>query len=125
MKLSNSRVYGFSLGLSDELAQRCIKEQRERLFAGLSERIEPNRFYSIRLSDRIEEHYMSGETVFTLYLEYEPAIEKQIVHVSPEEMCFKPSTTLRQKLKNCVAYLRDKTGGMMVEKEIEHNENQR
>lgn len=123
MKISNSRVCGFSLGLSDEQAQHWIKEQRARLFADLSEKIEPNRFYSIMLSDSTDEHYMSGETIYTLYLEIEPAIEKQIVHVSPEEMYFKPSTTLRQRLKNCVAYLRDKTGGMMVEKEIEHNEN--
>ena len=118
MKIANSQVYGFSLELSEDLAKHYVKLQREKLFADLSEKIEPNRWYLIRLSDRRAYNYTFGETTYTLYLDCETAKEKQVLYHSSEEMYLKTAPKFSQKLKNCIKYLRDKSGGTIVVKDI-------
>lgn len=119
MKISNSHIYPFSFRLSEDLAKHCKKEQVRNLFAELPDKIELNRRYSMMLSEVLYEDREVDGTICTFYIDCDPAIEKKIVRISPEEMYFKPSKGFIEKLKNCIGYLRDKTGGMLVERREE------
>ena len=116
MKISNRHIYPFSFSMSEDLAKHCKKEQVRDLFAELHDMIELNRRYSMMLSETLDEDCEVGVTICTFYIDCDPAIEKKIVRISPEEMYFKPSKGFIEKLKNCIRYLRDKTGGMLAER---------
>ena len=52
-------------------------------------------------------------------VELEPVKQYKAVYHSPEERFFRPEPTLKAKLKNCFAYLKDKTGGTIETEEVE------
>ena len=57
--------------------------------------------------------------IVQMSVELEPVKQYKAVYHSPEERFFRPEPTLKAKLKNCFAYLKDKTGGTIETEEVE------
>lgn len=60
-----------------------------------------------------------GMDIVQMSVELEPVKQYKAVYHSPEERFFRPEPTLKAKLKNCFAYLKDKTGGTIETEEVE------
>lgn len=59
------------------------------------------------------------DDVVHMSVELEPVKQYKAVYHPPEERFFRPEPTLKAKLKNCFAYLKDKTGGTIETEEVE------
>lgn len=64
-------------------------------------------------------HHTDGMDIVQMSVELEPVKQYKAVYHSPEERFFRPEPTLKAKLKNCFAYLKDKTGGTIETEEVE------
>ena len=110
-----------------------LRNIKERLEAEISkkmwEKILPDQWYRIRLSFCNMPDYMNFVTysdldvmVMQARLNIDVIPERAVVYRSPESQFLPPVKSFRQKLKNCVKYLRDKTGGSMETVSINGNE---
>ena len=104
---------------TDDLV-RNIKEHLEaELSKKMWEKILPDRWYRVRLSFCNMPDYRNYATynddlnimVMQGTLDMDVIEERAVVYKSPEELLLQPEKTIRQKLKNCWRYLRDKKGG--------------
>lgn len=57
--------------------------------------------------------------IVQMSVELEPVKQYKAVYHAPEEIYLPPERSLKAKLKNCLAYLRDKTGGTIETEEVE------
>ena len=64
-------------------------------------------------------HHADGMDIVQMSVELEPVKQYKAVYHPPEERFFRPEPTLKAKLKNCFAYLKDKTGGTIETEEVE------
>lgn len=78
-------------------------------------KMEPKRWYAVKLSEDTSMEYGVSGVMLKTSLIVTPAIEEKAVCIPPEDMFLKDKnkTSFWQKLKNCFAYLTDKTGGKM------------
>jgi len=88
------------------------------LFADISQKlikeIEFDSWYRIKFSTNFRREYDCD--VMTCRVAFERIPERAVVFKAPEEFLLPPEKSFRQKLKNCVKYLRDKTGGQPEER---------
>ena len=102
-----------------EFLERIAKKQATDLLDGVIGQMEKDKWYAIRWSD-IDfaeiDHYTFTKR---MQIEVEPMREKTLVHVSTEQIHLIPSIDkpFFEKLKNCIRYLRDKSGGRLEEKD--------
>ena len=95
-----------------------IFEATERMkFRELMEKavsqMEPERWYAVKLSKDTSMEYGVGGVKLETSLTVTHVPEKTAVYIPPEDIFLKNKnrSSLWQKLKNCVAYLMDRTGG--------------
>ena len=122
------RVYISSI-LTEADAQNIIKIKRERFVTeALTESgfLQDGGFFTLRYSEKRDEAldlktlYNADEMdIVQMSVELEPVKQYKAVYHSPEERFFRPEPTLKAKLKNCFAYLKDKTGGTIETEEVE------
>lgn len=96
-------------GISDEI----ITNQTRSILVSLVSYVVPDRYYKIRLGKEKTFSPLDDSTAYYLTLEYDQVPEKIAVYRSPEELNLVPETSTLNKLKNCIKYLRDKTGGKL------------
>ena len=82
-------------------------------------------FVTLRYSEKRDEAldlktlYNADEMdIVQMSVELEPVKQYKAVYHPPEERFFRPEPTLKAKLKNCFAYLKDKTGGTIETEEV-------
>ena len=122
------RVYISSI-LTEADAQNIIKIKRERFVTeALTESgfLQDGGFFTLRYSEKRDEAldlktlYNADEMdIVQMSVELEPVKQYKAVYHSPEERFFRPEPTLKAKLKNCFAYLKDKTGGTIETEDVE------
>lgn len=90
-------------------------------------KMEPERWYAVKLSEDTSMEYGASAVALKTSLIVTPAIEKKAVYIPPEDMFLKDKnkTSFWQKLKNCFAYLTDKTGGKMEWRRKRGNEDEK
>lgn len=122
MKYGNKQDYYAEM--TPEHVRYIAQAQARALLDGVIGRITPDKWYAIRLSEKDE--VIDDVVAYrkTMTVEIEPAQEKMVVHISPEQIHLsKCDIPLKQKLKNCIAYLRDKSGGTTEMVEVGHETN--
>ena len=118
MKIANSQMYP-----SDAPAkylERIAKKQATDLLDGVIGQMEKDKWYAIRWSDIDFAEIDPYTCTKRMQIEVEPMREKVMFHVSSEQIHLTPSAgkPFFEKLKNCINYLRDKSGGRLEEKEV-------
>lgn len=90
-------------------------------------KMEPERWYAVKLSEDTSMEYGVSGVMLKTSLIVTPATEKKTVYIPPEDMFLKDKnkTSFWQKLKNCFAYLTDKTGGKMEWRRKRGNEDEK
>ncbi len=96
-----------------------IKSVEELKFRKLMEEavsaMEPGRWYAVKLDRAGSPEFGFGidGMVLRSSLTVTPASEKTAVYISPEDMFLKNNVQVSfwEKIKNCIKYLRDKSGG--------------
>ena len=119
MKYANSRTY--ERDMPAELIDIVTKKQASELLDQVLGNINKNQWYAIRIteSDFEQINYFGFEK--RMCMEIEPAQERTMVYIPPEQLHLSEyNIPLRKKLKNCIAYLRDKTGGRVEEQEVKN-----
>ena len=96
-------------GISDEI----ITNQTRSILVSLVSYVIPDKYYKIRLKTEKLYKPLTDSKEYRLTLEYDQVPEKIAVYRSPEELNLVPETSTLNKLKNCIRYLRDKTGGKL------------
>lgn len=122
------RVYISSI-LTEADAQNIVKIKRERFVTeALTESgyLQDGGFITLRYSEKrgealdLKTLYNADEMdIVQMSVELEPVRQYKAVYHSAEERFFRPEPTLKAKLKNCFAYLKDKTGGTIETEEVE------
>lgn len=118
MKFANNQLYPSDAPA--EYLERIARKQATDLLDGVIDRMEKNKWYAIRWSDIDFAEIDRYTCTKTMQIEVEPVREKTLVHVSTEQIHLTPSAgkPFFEKLKNCINYLRDKSGGRLEEKEV-------
>lgn len=88
--------------------------------------MEPECWYTVKFSEDTSMEYGVSGVMLKTSLIVTPAIEKKAVYIPPEDIFLKDKnkTSFWQKLKNCFAYLTDKTGGKMEWRRKRGNEDE-
>ena len=117
MKIANSQMYPSDA--SAECLERIAEKQATDLLYGVIDQIEKDKWYAIRWSDINFAEIDRCTHTKTMQIEVEPVREKTLVHVSTEQIHLIPGAgkPFFEKLKNCISYLRDKSGGRLEEKD--------
>ena len=83
-------------------------------------------FVTLRYSEKRDEaldlktlYNADGMDIVQMSVELEPVKQYKAVYHAPEEVYLPPERSLKAKLKNCLAYLKDKTGGTIETEEVE------
>lgn len=115
--------------LTEADARNVLAIKRERFVTEAltkSGYLQDGGFITLRYSETrgdalyLEPIYSAAENdVVHMSVELEPVKQYKAVYHSPEERFFRPEPTLKAKLKNCFAYLKDKTGGTIETEELE------
>lgn len=126
----SQRVYIPSM-LPEEDVQIVVGNKRAQLVTkALTESgfLQDGGFFTLRYSEKRDEaldlddlellHRTDGMDIVQMSVELEPVKQYKAVYHSPEERFFRPEPTLKAKLKNCFAYLKDKTGGTIETEEV-------
>ena len=96
--------------LESEDTVRHIREDMIRqIFLRATLDMRPGIWYKIKFEESREKAYVD-DIALRVELEYDTVPERAVVFKAPEEFLLPPEKSLRQKLKNCVKYLRHKTG---------------
>lgn len=118
MKLANNYLYPNDA--PSEILERMAQDQARNLLDGMLSHIDKDKWYAIRWTDIGYEKSDPFTLTKTMQIEIEPIREKNMIWVSPEETYLYPmDAPFMQKLKNCIRYMRDKTGGKWEEREAE------
>lgn len=120
METLMSKFYLSKCELTPEISEYVVCS----LFADVSQKlikeIEFDSWYRIKFSTNLRKEFDCNE--MTCKVAFERIPERAVVYRSPESQFLPPVKSFRQKLKNCVKYLRDKTGGSMETVSINGNE---
>ena len=119
-----------SVRLPQDAYPEVFKVSKQTEFRKLMEeavsKMEPECWYAVKLSEDTSMEYGVSGVMLKTSLIVTPAIEKKAVYIPPEDMFLKDKnkTSFWQKLKNCFAYLTDKTGGKMEWRRKRGNEDE-
>ena len=118
MKIANSQMYPNDA--PSEFLERIAQDQARHLLDEMLSHIEKDKWYSIRWTDADFGQPDPFTVTKAMQIEIEPMREKVMFHVSSEQIHLTPSAgkPFFEKLKNCINYLRDKSGGRLEEKEV-------
>lgn len=118
MKFANSQMYPSDAPA--EYLERIAKKQATDLLDGVIGQMEKDKWYAIRWSDIVFSEIDRYTCTKGMQIEIEPMREKVMFHISSEQIHLTPSAgkPFFEKLKNCIDYLRDKSGGRLEEKEV-------
>ena len=96
----------------NELDQ-IIKDGKKRLFQEASDQIAEGAYYKIIYKIRTEDDPIKQMDVICLNLDIEPLRIKhfEAIYKAPEEIILRPAKPLKEKLRNCIRYLKDRSGG--------------
>lgn len=117
MKIANSQMYPSDAPA--EFFERIAQDQARHLLDDMLSHIEKDKWYAIRWSDIDSAEIDPYRCTKRMQIEVEPIREKTLVHVSTEQIHLTPSAgkPFFEKLKNCIRYLKDKSGGRLEEKD--------
>ena len=117
MKIANSQMYPSDAPA--EYLERIAKKQATELLDGVIGQMEKDKWYAIRWSDIDFAEIDRYTCTKRMQIEIEPIGERRMVYISSEQIHFNPGIdkSFFEKLKNCIDYLRDKSGGRLEEKE--------
>lgn len=98
---------------SPEMIETHKQMGLQKLMEEAVSEMEPERWYAVKLSSDTSLEYGADGLMLKTSLTVTPAVEKTAVFISSEDIYLKDKnkTSFRQKLKNCLAYLKDKKGG--------------
>ena len=102
--------------MSDDLIEQIVKHQEWELIGHIVGKMELDRPYSVVMRRDIgplfgDPMISEGRSECRMSIEIEPIPTQTLKLITPEEIFFRDTKSLRTKLKNCWLYLRDKTGG--------------
>lgn len=101
-----------------EALDHIVEDAKGRLFKELSKKIEEGVYYSVLYRIRTELNPAMKE--ITLILDLERMKHMEAVYKQPEEIYFyRSERSLKDKLRNCIRYLKDRSGGRIEWRESE------
>lgn len=100
-----------------EALDNMVEDAKGRLFKEASKKIEDGVYYAVLYRIRTEQNPMMNEV--TLILDLERMKHMEAVYKQPEEICLRPEKSLKDKLRNCIRYLKDRSGGRIEWRERE------
>lgn len=111
--------------VTEESLQRIKLRSEAELAVKLFEKMMPDQWYRVRLSFKNMEHFEmlryttddSDPWVWIARVDLDAIPERVVAYRSPETQFLPPEKSFRQKLKNCVKYLRHKSGGRLEERQ--------
>lgn len=101
------------MNADSELIENIEKIKFQKLMEEAVSKMEPGHWYAIRLDRQASPQFGGDGMVLKSSLTVTPASEKTAVYISPEDMFLKNNVQVSfwEKIKNCIKYLRDKSGG--------------
>lgn len=96
-----------------------MEDTKERLFIEASKKIEEGVYYKVRYRNRTELNPTMNEVTFIFDMEPLRMKHMEAVYTPPEEICLRPEKSLKDKLRNCIRYLKDRSGGRIEWRERE------
>ena len=100
--------------MPEEALAHMAKNQARELLDTVLGNIERDVWYIIRMSEN--DIQILGEIRKTITVDIEPAIGTTCVYIPPEKIYLaEHNIPLKKKLKNCIDYLKDKSGAKMKE----------
>lgn len=96
----------------DEL-DHIVEDGKKSLFQEASDQIAEGVCYKIIYKIRTEDDPINQLDVICFNLDIEPLRFKhfEAIYKAPEDIYFRPEKSLKDKLRNCIRYLRDHSGG--------------
>lgn len=95
-----------------------VEDAKGRLFKEASKKIEEGVYYSVLYRIRTEQNPAMKE--ITLILDLERMKHMEAVYKQPEDIYLcRPEKSLKEKLRNCIRYLKDRSGGRIEWRERE------
>ena len=118
MKIANSQMYPSDAPA--EYLERIAKKQATDLLDSVIGQIKKDKWYAIRWSDIDFAEIDPYTCTKKMQIEVEPMRERRMVYISSEQIHFNPciDKPFFEKLKNCIRYLKDNSGGRLEEKEV-------
>lgn len=111
-------VNRYLITLPDDVVAHMEKAQTKELMEAVISELEKDKWYAIQLSEHYE--LCEGDCIQKrMAVEFKPCQEQTLVYRPPEQMFLTPTKSIKQKLKNCIRYMRDKSGGTFETKEGE------
>lgn len=95
---------------SEDLVKHVRADLIQQIFLRATTDMQPGIWYKIKYEESREKAY-ADDVELLVNLECDTIPERAVVYRSPETKFLPPVKSFRQKLKNCMKYLRDKTGG--------------
>lgn len=98
----------------EDIRREIINEQTRSLLYEAKCQMDTGHFYVMRINFGCvswEANYWTNRMSLDLY----PCEECRTLYVPSEEKHLQPNKKLGEKLKNCIAYLRDRSGGTFTE----------
>lgn len=98
--------------VSEDTVRHVGEDMIRQIFLRATLDMRPGIWYKIKFEESREKAY-ADDVELRIELAYDIIPERAVVYKAPEEILLPPEKSFRQKLKNCVRYLRDKTGGSL------------
>ena len=97
---------------ADEL-DHIVEDGKGSLFKEAAKQISEGVFYKIIYKTMTEADPVESMAQITFSLAIEPLRMKHMeaVYKAPEDIYFRPEKSLKDKLRNCIRYLKDRSGG--------------
>ena len=105
-------VSEYNINIPDEVVTHIEKVQTKELMEAMIPELKKDKWYAIRLSEYHDHLYEGDYIQKRMVMEFKPCQEQTIVYKSSEQINFTPTKSLKDKLKNCIRYMRDKSGGV-------------
>ena len=101
-----------------EALDHIVEDAKGRLFKELSKKIEEGVYYSVLYRIRTEQNPAMKE--ITLLLDLERMKHMEAIYKQPEDIYLcRAERSLKDKLRNCIRYLKDRSGGRIEWREKE------
>lgn len=105
------RIYLSRDQINSAAKDEIVKAKKKDLFATAAEAISERVYYKIYFETRSEFRLQYEEVILKLNIEPLRIKHMEAVYTPPEEIILRPAKPLKEKLRNCIRYLKDRSGG--------------
>lgn len=106
------RIYLSRDQINSAAKDEIVKVKKKELFATAAEAISEGLYYKIYFETRSEFRYQYEEVILKLNIEPLRMKHMEAVYIPSENIYLcRPDRPLKEKLRNCIKYLKDRSGG--------------